>query len=111
MASAIEGRAVSDTRTADTMRKIYTEHGLFVDPHTAVGCAAAWDHASGGNGEQVIVLSTAHPGKFTDIVRQATGALPPLPERLARCLSLPKQSHRVGKTLPELSEFLLGSFL
>ena len=92
------------------MRSIYTKHGLFVDPHTAVGCAAAWDHAAEGNGEQVIVLSTAHPGKFTDIVQQATGAVPPLPERLARCLSLPKKSHPLGKTLPELSEFLLESF-
>jgi threonine synthase len=110
MASMIEGRAVSDARTTDTMRKVYTEHGLIVDPHTAVGCTAAWDHVTGGGDEQVIVLSTAHPGKFTDIVLQATGATPLLPERLARCLSLPKQSHPVGKTLPELSEFLLDSF-
>jgi threonine synthase len=92
------------------MRSIYAEHGLFVDPHTAVGCAAAGDHLAGDREEQVIVLSTAHPGKFTDIVRQATGATPPLPERLARCLSLPKQSHPIGKTLPQLSEFLLDSF-
>jgi threonine synthase len=112
MASRIEGRAVSDSRTAETMRAIYAEHGLFVDPHTAVGCAAAWDHCANERegDEQVIVLSTAHPGKFTDIVRQATGAIPPMPERLARCLALPKQSHPVGKTLPQLSEFLLDSF-
>jgi threonine synthase len=110
MTSMIEGRAVSDARTAETMRRIYTEHGLIVDPHTAVGCAAAWDHMADGRDEQVIVLSTAHPGKFTDIVLQATGATPLLPERLARCLSLPKQSHPVGKTLSELSKFLLDSF-
>ena len=112
MASRIEGRAVSDSRTAETMRAIHAEHGLFVDPHTAVGCAAAWDHLAGerGGDEQVIVLSTAHPGKFTDIVRQATGATPPMPERLAQCLALPKKSHPVGKTLPQLSEFLLDSF-
>jgi len=110
MASAIEGRAVDDARTMDTMKRVHDEHGLFVDPHTAVGCAAAWDHLADGRDEQVIVLSTAHPGKFTETVRQATGAVPPLPERLARCLSLPKLSHPVGRTLPELSEFLLESF-
>ncbi len=110
MASMIEGRAVSDARTTETMRRIYTEHGVLVDPHTAVGCAAAWDHGTDGHGEQVIVLSTAHPGKFSDIVLHATGATPSLPERLARCLSLPKQSHLLGTTLPELSEFLLDSF-
>jgi hypothetical protein len=33
-----------------------------------------------------------------------------MPERLSRCLSLPKMSHRLGTTLSELSEFLLGHF-
>jgi threonine synthase len=112
MASSIEGRAVNDAGTAAAMRKIYDENGLIVDPHTAVGCAAAWEHLAedGMRNEQVIVLSTAHPGKFSDIVRQATGATPVLPDRLARCLSLPKQSQPIGKTLSQLSELLLASF-
>ena len=56
------------------------------------------------------MLSTAHPGKFSDIVQDATGAAPELPERLARCLSLPKKSHLLGTELPELREYLLGLF-
>ncbi len=110
MANVIEGRAVSDARTAETMRRIYTEHGLFVDPHTAVGCAAAWDHLADHLDEQVIVLSTAHPGKFSDIVLQATGATPPLP---GKARSLPFSSQAVascGKVSPRAlgvpSEFL-----
>jgi threonine synthase len=113
MASRVEGRAVSDARTMETMRRIHADHGVLVDPHTAVGCAAALDHleaAAKENGEQVIVLSTAHPGKFSDTVREATGVVPELPERLARCLALPKRSRRMGATLGELSEFLLESF-
>jgi threonine synthase len=31
----------------------------------------------------VVVLATAHPGKFPDAVREATGVVPDLPARLA----------------------------
>jgi threonine synthase len=113
MASRIEGKSVDDARTVETMRRISSEHGLLVDPHTAVGCRAAWDFLearTAGRAEQVIVLSTAHPGKFSDIVRDATGVSPDLPERLSRCLSLPKCSHPLGTTLPELRQFLLERF-
>ena len=112
MASRIEGRAIDDERTKKTMRRIYAERGLLVDPHTAVGCAAAADHIEegGAGAEQVIVLSTAHPGKFSAIVRDATGTAPVLPERLARCLTLPQKSLRMAAALPALAEFLLDSF-
>jgi threonine synthase len=112
MSSRIEGRSITDTRTLETMRSVHAEHGVLVDPHTAVGCAAARDHLAEGKArdEQVIVLSTAHPAKFSDIVQKATGVVPSMPERLARCLTLPKQAHKVGTTLGELSGFLLDSF-
>ncbi len=120
MASRIEGRAVTDARTMETMAAAFGGRRQFLDPHTAVGVAAARDHlaagqtggraAGWGQAEQVIVLSTAHPAKFSEIVHEATGATPEMPERLARCLSLPKHARRTGTTLAELSAFLLDSF-
>ena len=115
MASRIEGRVVSDERTLATMSRLHEEHGVTVDPHTAVGYAAARDHleaAAGGGteGGPVIVLSTAHPAKFADTVRRATGADPVMPERLARCLALPKRAVRMGTGLAELSAFLLDTY-
>jgi len=113
MASTIRGAAVTDARTLETMRTIHAAHGVFVDPHTAVGCAAAKDLLAAGDAradEQVIVLSTAHPAKFMDVVREATGCEPEMPERLARCLALPKQALEIGTALPELSRFLLEKF-
>ena len=61
-------------------------------------------------GVQVIVLSTAHPGKFTETVRTATGQEPELPERLARCLRLPKRATRIGPDLDGLRGLLLERF-
>ena len=121
MAARIEGRSVDDPRTLATMRQIHERHQVLVDPHTAVGYAAARDHLAGpgprGDGrtvpsspEQVIVLSTADPAKFTETVVQATGVSPRMPGRLARCLALPKKSQVVGTSLQELSRFLLDRF-
>jgi threonine synthase len=115
MASRIEGRSITDERTLVTMREVHSAHGVLLDPHTAVGCAAARDHVeasarAGTDAGQLIVLSTAHPAKFSDIVLRATGVSPEMPQRLAACLRLPKQSRLIGTTLNELSDFLLGSF-
>ena len=115
MAMMIEGRAVTDERTLDTMRRVHAEHRVLLDPHTAVGCAAAADHIEamtqvGAEPGPIVVLSTAHPAKFSDIVRTATGVEPEMPERLASCLPRPKQSRLIGTTLAELSEYLLESF-
>jgi threonine synthase len=112
MAARIEGRVVTDSRTVDTIRAVHAEHGLLLDPHTAVGYAAAIDHLAGAghDGEQVIVLSTAHPAKFSEIVQKAAGTAPEMPERLARCLALPKKARLIGTAFVELSEYLLDSF-
>jgi threonine synthase len=73
--------AVSDAETLAVMARRHGEMGLFVDPHTAVGLAAA-ERVAGEAGGPVVVLSTAHPAKFPDAVTQATGRAAPLPQRL-----------------------------
>jgi threonine synthase len=112
MAAAIHGCSVSDRDTRTGMRETWERHGVLVDPHTAVGCVAAKRFIASGASPsgQVIVLSTAHPGKFTQTVRAATGQEPELPERLARCLQLPKQATRIGADLDGLRCLLLERF-
>ncbi|MGE4244862.1 MAG: threonine synthase [Parvibaculaceae bacterium] len=55
--------------------------GELIDPHTAVGCAAARRFAV--KGTPMVTLSTAHPAKFPDAVEAATGVRPELPPRLS----------------------------
>ena len=58
-----------------------SEHcGECIDPHTAIGLAAARAHAGD---EPVVALATAHPAKFRDAVERATGVRPGLPRRVA----------------------------
>ena len=112
MAAAIRGCPVSDEDTRTGMRETWERHGVIVDPHTAVGCVAAERFIASGAcpNAEVIVLSTAHPGKFTETVQAAIGRPPELPERLSRCLRLPKQATRIGVDLDGLRGLLLERF-
>ena len=60
----------------------FEETGEIVDPHTAVGLAAARQLAAGSD-VPVVSLSTAHPAKFPDAVKKAVGVEPRLPPHMA----------------------------
>ncbi len=55
--------------------------GQIIDPHSAVGLAAARALEIDGD-VPVVTLATAHPAKFRDAVERATGVRPALPPRL-----------------------------
>src|SRR5438067_13862958 len=83
------------------MKAIHDRFGYIADPHTAVGVlgweAYKMEHAEPAQG---LVLATAHPAKFADVVKKAIGSAPPLPERLAGYLKREKlrsEERRVGK--------------
>ena len=72
---------VNDAETLAVMKRIYGESGMLVDPHTAVGIASA--EACAQPGVPTITLATAHPAKFPDAVKKATGVHPALPDHVA----------------------------
>ena len=53
--------------------------GHVIDPHTAIGLAAARRQRLA---RPVVTLATAHPAKFPDAVERATGVRPALPRRV-----------------------------
>jgi threonine synthase len=55
---------------------------MLIDPHTAVGLAAA-RAANTDPDVPVVALACAHPAKFPDAVSAATGVRPALPPALA----------------------------
>jgi threonine synthase len=71
----------SNDETLAVMKRIYGESGMLVDPHTAVGIASA--EACAKPGIPTITLATAHPAKFPDAVKKATGVQPALPDHVA----------------------------
>jgi threonine synthase len=75
-----------------------------IDPHTAVGMAAAMH--LGRPASPVVVLSTAHPAKFPDAVTQAIGAPPPEPKRLAGLKNLPERLDVLPTDLALIKQFI-----
>ncbi len=76
----LSGISIGAPETLEAMRRHHRDTRRFIDPHTAVGLAAAEHLDAPGD---VVVLSTAHAGKFPDTVAEATGATPPVPQALA----------------------------
>ena len=73
---------VDDERTAATIAALYEERGVLLDPHTAVGLAAARE-VRADSAVPMVVLGTAHPAKFPAAVEAASGVHPELPDRLS----------------------------
>jgi threonine synthase len=63
------------------MRWAYDAAGQVIDPHSAIGLAAAREAALDPS-IPVVTLATAHAAKFRDAVERATGTRPPLPARV-----------------------------
>lgn len=90
---------VDETETAATIRKMYADTRLLVDPHTAVGLTATRKAAAE---EDVVTLATAHPAKFPEAVEKATGAKPELPERLRWILNAAERYDTIPNDLSAL---------
>ena len=66
---------------AMAMRWAHEAAGEVIDPHSAIGLAAA-RRAGLPADVPVVTLATAHPAKFRDAVERATGVRPALPARI-----------------------------
>ena len=58
--------------------------------------------------ERWVLVATAHPAKFNDVVEPLIGATVPVPPALAALLSLPSQQRDVAPTLDDLRRVLQG---
>ncbi|MEI6149686.1 MAG: threonine synthase [bacterium] len=80
--------------TLATIREFQEQYGYLLDPHSAVGIHVARKHLKPD--EPMIALATAHPAKFGQAIRDATGRdlahhpiLDALEELPTRCTVLP----------------------
>ncbi len=77
----LAGWSVTEEETRRTIRQVYRDRGYVLDPHAAVGVAAAL-HLQHVEQEQrpIVSLATAHPAKFADVIRQELGIEPAIPD-------------------------------
>ena len=96
---------VDDAITSEVIGRVYRECGMLIDPHTAVGVEAArmkrHDPA-----QAMVSLATAHPSKFPDAVKKATGITPELPAHLSNLFEREEQFTVLPNQLDLLQEVI-----
>ncbi len=98
------GARFDDDETLAVIGQVYAESGMQLDPHSAVGLAAARRHRQPG--VPIVTLATAHPAKFPDAVERATGVRPPLPVHLADLFDRPERTQTLPNDLSTIERFV-----
>jgi threonine synthase len=98
-----ESVRVDDEETVATIREVHSKYGYLLDPHSAVGYAAARTISSSS---PVISLACAHPAKFAAAIERATGNPPPEPSELDNLRNRDTRCHRLPATSEAVRDFL-----
>jgi threonine synthase len=78
-------------------------------PHTATAAEVYWNLPAGQQQANWVLVATAHPAKFNDIVEPLIGTKVPVPPALAQLLSLPRHETEIEPQLAALRAQLLAS--
>lgn len=90
---------LNDAGIEETISRVHREYGYVIDPHTACGFAdMAPDKVS-------LVLATAHPAKFPEVVGRATGTEPTHPT-LEALKSKPLRTHALPVDVAAVKQFI-----
>ncbi|WP_018631212.1 threonine synthase [Niabella aurantiaca] len=102
----LSAASISDADTIATIQTVFQETGYTLDPHGAVAYRALEQYLNGHPGEKGLILETAHPVKFPDAVKQATGADVVIPEILQELMLQPKQAVELQPDYAAFKEYL-----
>ncbi|MCO5321848.1 MAG: threonine synthase [Microthrixaceae bacterium] len=99
---------LSDDGAADVIERMHEDHGVLLDPHSAVGVGVAERilARTPDGATPMVCLATAHPAKFPDAVFAASGVRPTLPAKLGDLLELPEHFDHVPDDLDRVEELV-----
>jgi threonine synthase len=108
MSELFAGESVDEGETGRTIVATLNETGELIDPHTAVAVAAAKRVRARGKlgSTPLIALSTAHPAKFPEAVKAASGMEPGLPAAAAGIEGKPERFDRLPNDAETVTAYL-----
>ena len=96
--------SLSEKETKSVINETYKNQGMLIDPHTAVAIGAVNKISLEGN---TVILATAHPSKFSDVVMKETNIKPELPEDLKNILVEKEKYEKLPKDLKKIQNYIL----
>lgn len=104
----IEAYSFDDEQTEQAIKDVYAQYGYIMCPHTAVGYLGMKTYRDSTHLKaNYLVLSTAHPVKFGEIVENAINQVVEVPERLNKVLGTQKLSIPMENDYGDFKEFLM----
>jgi threonine synthase len=109
LSSRLSARPVSDDEIRATIQRDYAAFGHAWCPHTATAACVYRGLEPRRHSERWVLVATAHPAKFNDIVEPLIGTTVPVPPALAALLELPSVQTTVEPRLEDLRHVLTGA--
>lgn len=98
--------SINDDETKSTLKKVLDKYQYLLDPHGAVGYNALEQYLAKHPSDKGIVVETAHPVKFYDVVEPVTGRPIAIPGSINKQLQLEKKSTFIDNHYEDLKKFL-----
>jgi threonine synthase len=95
-----------DDATLAEIARTWRASQIMLDPHSAVGVAAARAHRAKEGAAPIVSLATAHPAKFPDAIERAIGVRPKLPQRLADLLERPERWLTLPNSVAAVEDYI-----
>lgn len=93
----------TDAEIRETIAAVSRDHAYVLDPHTAT----AWRAGAEPLGDRPnLVVSTAHPAKFSDAVSRALGLPPELPPGFDQLMDLPERVVTIDASPSDLDRLI-----
>lgn len=100
--------SISDEVTRDTIAQVYQQENYLLDPHGAVAYAGLQQYSQQNENVKGIILETAHPIKFYDVVEPIINEKIPIPPAIQNILNKEKCSIRIKPQYQLLKDYLLS---
>jgi threonine synthase len=118
---ALSSYSYDDINTQATITRVYNDYGYTLDPHGAVAFLAAeefiedhsyaithYNHTVEATPVRAIILETAHPVKFPEVVEEAIGKTIDIPESVQFLLHKEKVAIPMGASFGVFKSWMLN---
>ena len=103
----LSSTSITDAETAKTLLQVFKENNYLLDPHGAVAYNALQTYLTTKPTNKGVILETAHPVKFYDVIEPITKQKVHIPLQIADQLKLKKESLKMDIDVEMLKGYLL----
>jgi threonine synthase len=105
--NVLSSYSISDEETKYAISDVYKNQNYLLDPHGAVGYLSLRKYQETHPEQKGIILETAHPVKFYDVVEPIIHEKVPIPDSIKILLDREKKSVKMDVDYEELKDYLL----